>query len=46
MTRKICALLQKKPEPVFAMDKAPKAKKVKKPIEEKSLAKSAKGKTK
>ena len=27
MTRKICALLQKRPEPVFAMDKAPKAKK-------------------
>jgi hypothetical protein len=29
MTRKICALLQKKPEPTFAMDKAPKAKKPK-----------------
>ena len=27
MTRKICALLQKKPEPIFAMDKAPKKKK-------------------
>jgi hypothetical protein len=41
MTRKICALLQKKPEPVFAMDKAskvkkPPAKKQAKTIEEKS----------
>ncbi|CAB5151819.1 hypothetical protein UFOVP148_65 [uncultured Caudovirales phage] len=41
MNRKICALLQKKPEPVFAMDKAPKERKqiTKKPAKEKSLTK-------
>ena len=46
MTRKICALLQKKPEPIFAMDKAPKVKRVRKQPEEKSLTKLVKEKTK